>query len=326
MSTPATARIAAASRRPRARLQICRAVGEREVPEAVLNGLPRRGGSGGAAAPVPVRRPHLADRRLPALRHPPQRLPVQRLPADGGRRAAVRSRGRGWRCTRRHRPAFPVRHLIEGTGGGPQFVVMAGQGAAGFGRGFIGSTAGAVVEQGALFEGADDGAHPFLDGFAPALGCSVRFGGARGVRPRCGAGCRRGSRRRRRGSGAELAQPQAQCDQQQQHHAGERGEADPASRRGLCRRVQQRTDVVPEPVEDALEESWIVLVVLAFREFAFGRFACGRTGRGDRYAAVVAGGRCCEQAESPCAAPQSPRPPASPQPPAPGARVGSWPP
>jgi hypothetical protein len=69
-----------------------------------------------------------------------------------------------------------VRHFVEGPCCGPQFVGVPGQGEVGFGGGLVGRAARSVVEQGALFEGPDDGPHPFLEGLVPAFGGGVRFG------------------------------------------------------------------------------------------------------------------------------------------------------
>ena len=97
--------------------------------------------------------------------------------------------------------AAAVCHVVEVAGGGAQPAGVGGQGAAGFGGGLVGGAAGAGVEQGAFLQGADDGAHAFLDGLVPValggvcLGGRAVFGGAAGAVVEQG-------RRRRRGGGA----------------------------------------------------------------------------------------------------------------------------
>ena len=211
--------------------------------------------------------PHLAgggrgrggrERGLGGHSAAPWRVPWAVLWALLASAGLVRSRSASRAASRRYVPSVggpaAVCDVVEVPGGGAQSVGVGGQGAARFGGGLVGGAAGAGVEEGAFLQGADDGAHAFLDGLVPValggvrLGGGAVFGGAAGavVEERGGGG--RGAAR-----GAE-APPQGAEDGQ--YGQDDDDEAECAARGRGGGGAEQLVDPVPEGVHGALGPDW----------------------------------------------------------------------
>lgn len=168
-----------------------------------------------------------------------------------------------------------VCHLVECRCRGVQLRGVRGKREAGFCGCLVGRSSGAGLQQGAFLQGADDGAHPFLDSRSPLLlgrmgiGCRAVFGGAaRGVGEESG---------RRPTGAARWPEPLPEGEEQSEHDEGDDDDADQPAGCGRGR-GEGITDPVPESVDRPLEQVGIVLVVFGPGQFPFGSFAGGCAG------------------------------------------------
>ena len=150
---------------------------------------------------------------------------------------------------------------------------MGGQGAARLGGGLVGGAAGARVEQGAFLQGADDGAHPFLDGLVPValggvgLGGGAVFGGAAGAVVEEGGGGGRGAVR-----GAQ-APPQGGHDR----HHGEDDDESPSVPPGVA--AEAAPNSLSTQSQKAFRARWTRPGSFSWY-IALGQLALGRLPRG----------------------------------------------